>query len=59
MCPSTPQTGFPGGSVVKTPSSKAGDRFDLGQNDPLEMEMATLSSNLTWEIPWTEEPGRL
>ena len=30
----------------------------LGQ-DPLEEEMATHSSILTWEIPWTEEPGRL
>ena len=31
----------------------------LGQQDPLEKEMATLSSILAWEIPWTEEPGRL
>ena len=31
----------------------------LGQEDPLEKEMATLSSILAWEIPWTEEPGRL
>ena len=29
----------------------------LGQEDPLEKEMATLSSILAWEIPWTEEPG--
>ena len=29
----------------------------LGQRDPLEKEMATLSSILAWEIPWTEEPG--
>ena len=28
----------------------------LGQEDPLEKEMATCSSILTWEIPWTEEP---
>ena len=27
----------------------------LGQEDPLEKEMATHSSNFTWEIPWTEE----
>ena len=27
--------------------------------DPLEKEMATHSSILAWEIPWTEEPGRL
>ena len=31
----------------------------LGQEDPLEKEMATLSSILAWEIPWKEEPGRL
>ena len=31
----------------------------LGQEDSLEKEMATHSSILTWEIPWTEEPGRL
>ena len=31
----------------------------LGQEDPLEKEMATLSSTLAWNITWTEEPGRL
>ena len=31
----------------------------LGQEDPLEEEMATHSSILSWKIPWTEEPGRL
>ena len=31
----------------------------LGQEDPLEKEMATHSSTLVWKIPWTEEPGRL
>ena len=31
----------------------------LGQEDPLEEEMATHSSILVWEIPWTEEPTRL
>ena len=31
----------------------------LGQGDPLEKEMATHSSILAWEIPWTEEPGGL
>ena len=29
----------------------------LGQEDPLEKEMATHSSVLPWGIPWTEEPG--
>ena len=31
----------------------------LGWEDPLEEDMATHSSILVWEIPWTEEPGRL
>ena len=31
----------------------------LGQEDPLEKEMATHSHILAWEIPWTEEPGEL
>ena len=31
----------------------------LGQEDPLEKEMASHSSILAWEIPWTEEPGGL
>ena len=30
--------------------------MSLGQEDPLEKEMATHSSILAWEIPWTEEP---
>ena len=31
----------------------------LGWKDPLEKEMATHSSTLSWKIPWTEKPGRL
>ena len=31
----------------------------LGQEDPLEEEIATHSSVLAWEIPWTEEPSGL
>ena len=31
----------------------------LGQEDPLEEEMASQSSIFAWRIPWTEEPGRL
>ena len=31
----------------------------LGQEDPLEKEMATHSSIFAWRIPWTEEPGGL
>ena len=30
----------------------------LGQEQPLEKELATHSSILAWRIPWTEEPGR-
>ena len=29
----------------------------LGQEDPLEKDVATHSSVLAWKIPWTEEPG--
>jgi len=49
--------------VVKNPPANAGDIRDkvqsLGQEDPLMEEMATHSSILAWEIPWTEEPGGL
>ena len=31
----------------------------LGQEDPLEEEMATHSSILAWKIPWMDEPSRL
>jgi len=33
--------------------------LSLGQEDPLEKEMATHSSILAWRIPWTEEPSGL
>ena len=52
--------GLPGGSVVNNPPANARDAgLSLGQEDPLKKEVATHSSVLTWEIPWTEEPGRL
>ena len=44
------------GSVVKNSPANEGD---MGQEDPLEKEMATHSSILAWEIPWTEQPGGL
>ena len=51
---------FPGGSVVKNPPTKQERQVQsLGQEDPLEEEMATRSSILAWEIPRTEEPGGL
>ena len=49
--------------LVKNPAAKAGDAGDqvrsLGQKDPLEEGMATPSSILAGESPWTEEPGGL
>ena len=49
--------------MVKNPPANAGDLRDmvqsLGQEDPLEEEMATHSSILAWRIPWTEEPDGL
>ena len=51
---------FPGGSDGKVPVYNAGDLVpSLGQEDPLEKEMAILSSIIAWKIPWTEEPGSL
>ena len=41
------------------PSGSEWLNFALGQEDPLEKEVATHSSILIWEIPWTEEPGGL
>ena len=48
--------GFPGGSVGRESACSV---WSLGGEDPLENEMATYSSILAWEIPWTEEPGWL
>ena len=51
---------FPGDSVVKDLPAKAEDSdSNKGRKDALEKEMATHSNILIWEIPWTEEPGRL
>ena len=50
--------GFLGGSDGKDSVCNAGDQVQsLRQEDPLEKEMGTHSSILTWEILWTEEPG--
>ena len=44
--------GFPVGSVVKNPPAKQESQVrSLGQEDPLEKEVATHSSTLVWEIP--------
>ena len=46
--------------MVKNLPANIGDTVSiLGQEDPLEGEMATHSNILAWKIPWTEEPGRL
>ena len=46
--------------MVKTLPAYAGDTSSiLGQEDPLEKEMATHYSILAWRIPWTEGPARL
>ena len=46
--------------MVKNLPANGGDLGSiLGGEDPLEKEMATRSSVLAWEIPRTEEPGRL
>ena len=55
---------FPRRLSIKEYACIAGDLQEmwvrsLGQEDPLEKGIATHSSTLAWEIPWTEEPGRL
>ena len=51
---------FPGGSVVKNlPAKQEMQAQSLGQEDPLEKEVAAQSSILAWEIPWTEGPEGL
>ena len=53
-------SGLACGSVVKIPPASAETQvWCLGQEDPLEKEMATHSSILAWEILWTEEFGGL
>ena len=48
---------FPGGSEVKRlPGVREIQVQSLGQEDPLEKEMATHSSTLAWKIPWRENP---
>ena len=45
--------------VRSLPAMRETQVQSLGQEDPLEKEMATHSSILAWRIPWTEEPGGL
>ena len=46
-------------SVKNLPAMQEIQVWFLGQEDPMEKEMATHSSVLAWEISWTEEPGGL
>ena len=46
-------------SVKNPPTMQDVQVLSLGREDPLEKEMATLSSILAWRIPWTEESGEL
>ena len=54
---------FPGGSVVKNPPANQETQEtwfrSLDQEDPPREGMATHSNILTWQVPWTEEPGGL
>ena len=51
---------FSGGSDSKESAHNVEARVQsLDQEDPVEKGMATHSSTLAWEIPWTEEPGGL
>ena len=46
-------------TVKRLPAMRETWVQSLGQEDPLEKEMATHSNTLVWKIPWMEEPGRL
>ena len=53
---------FPGTSaqrIKRLPAMRETWVPSLGQEGPLEKEMATYSSTFAWKIPWIEEPGRL
>ena len=45
--------------VKNLPANQETQVRSMGQEDPLEKEMAADSRNLAWEISWTEEPGGL
>ena len=45
--------------VKRLPTMQETRVRSLGQEDPLEKEMATHSNTLAWKIPWMEEHGRL
>ena len=45
--------------VKNSPANEGDAGWIPGQEEPLEKEMATHSCILVWEMPWTEDPGRL
>ena len=53
------QTSLVAQMVKRLPTVRETWVRSLGQEDPLEKEMATHSSTLAWKIPWTEERSRL
>ena len=46
-------------TVKHMPAMRVTQVQSLGQEDPLEKEMASHSSTPAWKIPWMEKPGRL
>ena len=60
ITPSMQKRGFLDVSVVKNlPAMQETQVRSLGWDDPMERGMATHSSILAWETPWTEKPGML
>ena len=57
---SNPIIGYLVAQMVKNlPAMQETRVLTLDQKDPLEKEVATHASVLVWDIPWTEDPGRL
>ena len=61
LIPTSNTGGFPGGSVVKNPPTNAGNAGDTGSisGSGRSPRDDSHSNILAWEIPWTEQPGRL
>ena len=59
FCEDLPGASLVAQSVKNLPAVQETQVRSLGWEDPLEKEMATHSSILTWKISWTEEPGAL
>ena len=59
MVPQLPLTSPVAQTVKSLPAVQETQVLSLGQEDPLEKEIATHSNTLAWKIPWVEDPGRL